>query len=69
MPTMHDIKIILGDMNAKVGRELAFRPTIGKHSLHEISNDNGERLVDFAALVNMTIVSTYFEHKNIHKAT
>lgn len=37
--------------------------------MHEVSNDNGERLIDFAASLNMTIVSTYFEYKNIHKAT
>lgn len=64
-----DIKIILGDFNAKVGREVYYRPTIGKYSLHETSNDNGTRVIDFAVSRNMVVSSTYFEHKNIHKAT
>jgi hypothetical protein len=39
-PKCH-MKILLGDFNAKVGREVIFKPTIGNESLHEISNDNG----------------------------
>jgi hypothetical protein len=39
-PRYH-MKILLGDFNAKVGRENIFKPTIGNESLHEISNDNG----------------------------
>jgi hypothetical protein len=42
------MKILLGDFNAKVGREDIFKPTIGNGSLHEISNDNGVRVVKFA---------------------
>jgi hypothetical protein len=37
------MKILLGDFNAKVGREDISKPTIGKESLHEISNDNRVR--------------------------
>jgi hypothetical protein len=37
----YDMKILLGDLNAKVGREDIFKPTIGNESSHEISNDNG----------------------------
>jgi hypothetical protein len=36
----HHVKILLGDFNAKVGKEGIFKPTIGNESLHEISNDN-----------------------------
>ena len=46
-PKYH-IKIILGDFNAKVGRENIFKPTIGNESLHQDSNDNGVRIVNFA---------------------
>lgn len=42
----HDVKIIMGDMNAKVSKEMAFRPTIGLHSKHDVSNDNGLRIID-----------------------
>jgi hypothetical protein len=45
---IYDMKILLGDFNAKVGRENIFKPTIGNESLHEISNDNGGRIVNFA---------------------
>lgn len=38
------MKIVAGDFNAKVGREDIYFPTIGKHSLHEDSNDNGVQL-------------------------
>jgi hypothetical protein len=41
------MKILLGDFNAKVGMEDIFKPTIGNESLHEISNDNGVRVVNF----------------------
>jgi hypothetical protein len=35
------MKILMGDFNAKVGREDIFKPIIGNESLHEASNDNG----------------------------
>jgi hypothetical protein len=41
------MNILLGDFNAKVGREDIFKPTIENESLHEISNDNAVRLVNF----------------------
>jgi hypothetical protein len=49
------MKILLGDFNAKVGREDTFKPTIGNESLHEISNDNGVRLVNFDISKNLTV--------------
>jgi hypothetical protein len=46
-PKYH-MKILLGDFNAKVGREDIFKPTIGNESLHETSNYNVVRAVNFA---------------------
>jgi exonuclease III len=44
----YHIKILLGDFNAKVGKEDIFKPNIGNESLHATSNDNGVRVVNFA---------------------
>jgi hypothetical protein len=56
-------------MNAQIGKEDIYIPTIGKHSLHSQSNENGLRFINFAASRGMAIGSTIFCHKNIHKAT
>ncbi|VVC40451.1 Hypothetical protein CINCED_3A013436 [Cinara cedri] len=56
-------------MNAKIGKEQFFKPTIGKYSLHEITNDNGMKLVDLATGKGFRIMSTMFPHKDIHKGT
>jgi hypothetical protein len=63
----YDMKILLGDFNAKVGRENIFKPTIGNETLHEIGNDNGVRVVNFATSKNLIIKSTMFPHRKIHK--
>jgi endonuclease/exonuclease/phosphatase family metal-dependent hydrolase len=63
------MKILLGDFNAKVGGENIFKPTIGNESLHQDSNDNGVRLVNFATSKNLVVKSTMFLHRNIHKYT
>ena len=42
------MKMLLGNFNAKVGGENFFKPTIGQGILHEDSNDNGVRLINFA---------------------
>jgi hypothetical protein len=47
-PKYHMI-ILLGDFNAKVARENIFKQTIGHESLLQDSNDNGVRMVNFAA--------------------
>ena len=64
-----EMKILLGDFNAKVGRENSFKPTIGNESLHQDSNDNGVRIVNFATSKNLVVKSTMFPHRDIHKHT
>jgi hypothetical protein len=67
-PKYH-MKILLGDFNAKVGREDIFKPTIGNGSLHEISNDNEVMLLNFVTSKNRIVRSTMFPHRNIYKYT
>jgi hypothetical protein len=53
----------------KVGREDIFKPTTGKDTSHEISNDVGVRVVKFAIPRNLFVKSTMFPHCSIHKYT
>jgi len=65
----YDIKIVLGDFNAKLGKENTFDSIVGNHSLHKDTSSNGLRLIEFAAGRNIIISSTRFPHLNIHKGT
>jgi hypothetical protein len=56
----YDMKILLVDFNAKVGKEGIFKPTIGNESSHEISNDNGVRVINFATSKNLVVKRTMF---------
>jgi hypothetical protein len=67
-PKYH-MKTLLGDINAKVGREDIFKLRVGNESLHETSNDNWVRVVNFATSENLVVKSTMFPHRKIHKYT
>jgi endonuclease/exonuclease/phosphatase family metal-dependent hydrolase len=60
------MQILLGDFNAKVGRQDIFKPTIWNESIHEISNDNEVRLVNFATSENLRVKSTMFPDWKTH---
>ncbi|XP_055918333.1 uncharacterized protein LOC129950414 [Eupeodes corollae] len=62
----YDVKIVLGDFNAKIGKEDIFGGLVGKHSLHE-ETDNGFRLIDFAAARHTVISSTRFPRRKRSK--
>ena len=65
----HDMLLILGNLNAKVGSDNTGREHVmGKHGIGTI-NDNGERLADFCEENNLLIGGTLFQHKHIHKTT
>ena len=65
----HDIKIITGDLNAKVGStNTGVKEIMGIHGM-AIRNNNGERLVSFCDFNNLVITGTVFPHQEIHKAT
>ena len=65
----HDVTIILGDMNAKLGKEKAFSQVVGRHTLHNISNENGEIVINYAISNDMFLINTNFQHKKIHIGT
>lgn len=65
-----DIKIVMGDLNAKVGSDNTNLCTImGTEGLGNICNDNGERLLDFCTGNQLFIGGTKFPHRDIHKYT
>jgi hypothetical protein len=53
---------LLGDTIAKVCKEKIFKSTFVCESLHEINNDNGIKLVNFASSKNVTDKSAMFRH-------
>jgi len=63
------MKILLGDINAKVERENSFRPTIRSGSVHQDTKDNGVRVVNFATSKILVVKSAMFLHRNIHRYT
>jgi hypothetical protein len=58
-PRYH-MKILMGNFNAKVGREDIFKPIIGNENLHEARNDNRVRVASFATSKNLIVKSTTF---------
>ncbi|XP_056009526.1 craniofacial development protein 2-like [Ostrea edulis] len=65
----HDMMLMIGDLNAKVGADNTdCKRSMGKHGCG-IRNDNGERLIDFCLNNNLVIGGTIFPHKDIHKLT
>ena len=65
----HDLVVVMGDLNAKVGdSNEGCEDIMGKHGTGAI-NDNGDRLVSFAAFNNLVITGTIFPHCIGHKQT
>ena len=46
-----------------------YQTVSGKYSLHDVKKNNGEKVCSLAEANQLMIVSTCFEHKQIHKAT
>jgi hypothetical protein len=67
-PKYH-MEIVIGDFDAKVGKQNIFKPTIVNDSLHEDSIHNGERIVNIATSKNLVVNSMMFPHQNLHKYT
>ena len=64
-----DKVVVLGDFNARVGRDnLPWSNIMGRHGLGNM-NANGHRLLTLCAQNNLFITNTAFQLKDIHKGT
>lgn len=65
----HDMVIVMGDLNAKVGKDNTGKEAcMGAHGIGQL-NENGERLLDFCEINGLVVCNTIFAHKDIHKYT
>jgi hypothetical protein len=62
------MKILLGHVNTKLGREDIFKMTIGDECLHQDSNDNDVRIVRSATSKNLVVKTTMFPHRKFRKS-
>ena len=65
----HDVLLIIGDQNAKVGNDNSeHERAMGKEG-YGAMNENGERLANLCSTNGLVIGGTIFKHKDIHKIT
>ena len=65
----HDILIVMGDLNAKVGADnVGYESCMGREGVGEMT-DNGQRFADMCLENGLVIGGTVFRHKTIHKLT
>ena len=64
-----DIKILMGDLNAKVGCDNKGNELVMGKFGEGVRNENGELFTDFCAFNDLVIGGTIFRHKTIHKTT
>ncbi|VDQ03916.1 unnamed protein product [Trichobilharzia regenti] len=62
------IRILMGDMNAKLGPDNTGRELMGGEALGEM-NENGELFADSCAFRELVIVGRVYEHKDVQKDT
>lgn len=61
-----DIKIVIGDFNAKLGSDYTNLHHMGKHGTRTM-NANGDLFTSFCLSNDLVIVGTLFPHKDVHK--
>jgi hypothetical protein len=54
----NEIKMVGGNLKAKIGQEDIYEVVIGKHSLHLQTDSNGQKVTDLAISKSMIIAST-----------
>jgi len=65
----HDAIITLNDFNTKLSKEQIYKNITGRHSLHEVTNNNDFRLVQYVTTNNFKVLSTWYPRKDIHTGT
>jgi len=65
----NDALILLWDFNAKIGKGHSNKRVAGRHTLHDITSENGEKLAQLAIAHNLEISSNKFQHRRIHTGT
>ena len=63
-----DKLIVLGDFNARVGRDCAAWSSLGRHGIGKM-NGNGQRLLELCAQHRLAVTSTFFDLPDIYKTT
>ena len=64
-----DQLVVMGDFNARVGRDATtWNGVIGKHG-EEVKNRNRQRLLGLCAMNELVVLNTTYQHKDIHKYT
>ena len=63
------MKIVMGDMNAKVvNDDTVYDRAMGRQGCG-VMNENGEKLLEFCSTYDLVIGGTLLPHKDIHKLT
>ena len=61
--------IIMGDLNARVGKDSeVWGSVIGRHG-EAVRNESGEQLLRFCAVNEMLVANSWYQHREIHKYT
>ena len=64
-----DVKVIIGDWNAKIGKDNeGWETAMGEHG-YGVQNERGERLLEFALKHQLFISNTRFQQKDSRKWT
>jgi hypothetical protein len=55
---------INGRFYDKFGKEICKQKVAGKYTLHEVTSGNGQKLIQFAQMQDMFVVSTKYDDKD-----
>ena len=65
----HDILLLMGDLNAKIGKRVTHdERAIGSEAIGD-QNENGELFTTLCEMNDLSIGGSFFKHKDIHKIT